>query len=192
MTNPKVPLEEIEKRRELIRGFMARGITRPSKLLQQPQIKATYEGYKNPYERIRRDIKIVRKENAKVLGTITGDEVLGDYRVGLQELISKTWIELEDTMVSDNPFGVNLLIKRLADLYKDYARSMGVDVEKLDPQQLIHLRGGYDVNVDGKVEVAKTHEFRFPDDPKARAIATRLVEQIRAGEDKSGDTSVGD
>ena len=143
MSRAKVTNEEIECRRELIRIYMARGITRPRQLLDENELKERYDIYKNPYPVLRHDIEIIRKENNKVLVVIGGDEVLGDYRVAIEELICTTWAALDKIAGTGNPNSVNLLIKTLSGLYKDYSRIMGVDIDKLDSQKILNLKGRY-------------------------------------------------
>jgi len=150
MAKEIVAQEEIAERREIIRTLHARGVTTPARLLKQKVLKGYYTKYRNPIATMKQDIRAVRQENARVLGGIEGDEILGDYREGIAELIFTSWQEIENIIQTGKSLAVNRLIRTLRELYKDYARSLGVDVERLDPQQIINMIG--DVEVKQRVQ----------------------------------------
>lgn len=162
MAKSNVTREELEHRREIVRSLMARGFSRPTKILNQKALKGYYDSYSQPRAVVKKDMDAVRKENVRVLNVFNGDEILGDYISEIDELISEQWHLIQLIIEEDefNAMAYNAALKQLSELYIKKARAKGVDIEKLDAQQIIQMIGDVNLNnkVSGKVEVA------IPDD----------------------------
>jgi hypothetical protein len=143
----------VTTRRDAIRRYMARGMTRPTILLKQEALSEYYTQYKNPLETIRQDIRAVRKENERVVTAGLMNQAVGEYQTRTEELLIQCWKDFPK-LVGSAKVGMARMIH---DLSKDLARLYGIETDRLDPKTL----------VDGRLEINGTvkheHEHTIPD-----------------------------
>lgn len=135
MSRAKVSKDELDARRDEVRKHLRRGL-RPREILQ---VMAThYQGYKNPYGTLTKDINAVREEDARAARLVQPDEALTEYIGQLEQLYSQA---VMDSIRLDGTAKVGAL-NAAKELAKDIARAKGVDRRILGEGKDLVVRPG--------------------------------------------------
>lgn len=140
-TPPKKGKKQLEERRDLIRSLLARGINKPARILKVKEIPGYYEGYKNVYGMIKKDIEAVRKENVAIAKALNKESVHGELISQIEETIQQAWSDYGKL----GGHAKVSMIRTIRELYKDLARLNGMDPEKIDSPL-------FKVDIDNKIE----------------------------------------
>ena len=177
MVNRKVSQSEIDGRRIIIRILMAKGIRKPGDLLKHPRLVAHFEGYKNPYATIRKDIDQVKKENRKAV-EIAQIEEIGEYVAALENQLTECWMRLPHLKGT----AVVRMMRCIGEITKDIARARGIDPYNIDPK-ILQLNKEIDQEV--KQETINRDTFALPDDIGLLADVANIQKRHKIGLEQS-------
>ena len=142
---------QLEERREVIRGLLARGVTTPGRIYKQKELHDIYSIYKNPYDTILNDIKHVTEENKK-LGAIQETELSrGEYIIRIQEQLQACWSDYPKL----NDHGKTAMMKVIMELNRDLARIKGIDPDTVDPSIVKIIDKSTNIKEGPKVEITE-------------------------------------
>lgn len=130
----KVSQRELEERREKVRRLLRSGL-RPSEILKN--LQSNYEGYKDPYATLRKDIAAVKKQDVEALRLGGMDEHLADYIGRLEELYQRAILDATRLSGTAKVGALN----KAHEIARDLARAKGINPDKLDQALALRFSG---------------------------------------------------
>lgn len=131
-TPPKHGKEQLERRRDIIRSLITRGVNTPGRILKQKSVDGIYDDYKNPYDTVKKDIEAVRKSFLVNAREDDNEMARAELLMEIEEMVQQAWSDYGK--LEGRPKVA--MLTQLVSLYKDKARLRGVDPERIDVQYM--------------------------------------------------------